>query len=340
MGFFRCRHCGREYEKLPVSCFCGNDNPALWDVITDTAPRKTPTEEGYGTSQASPAPKTPTAGGYGTQQANPAPKPPTAGGYGTQQANPAPKPPTAGGYGTPQGYPTSKTPAAGGYGIERPAGQTVPPAGNPVPTPPVQPQGAARKKSKVPALIAILLAAALLIAGGVILIPKLLDGMAPDTTETQPDNKGDKKVTPSPATEKITVGRLTMDVPAGFTFYEEDDNGVYYINADDSVALGVIPFSVPLSNWLAHYDSISEALANLLDRDDTPYTAQETTIDGHYAVYGDFYGPDENEENEIILIQDTDDEAVMLIISYTDYKSLSEADKQALQSAAQSISID
>ena len=32
MMVFRCKQCGREYAKLPLTCFCGNENPAFWDV--------------------------------------------------------------------------------------------------------------------------------------------------------------------------------------------------------------------------------------------------------------------------------------------------------------------
>ena len=42
---FQCRQCGRTYEELPASCFCGNANPALWDVQFDAPGRTQPVQQ-------------------------------------------------------------------------------------------------------------------------------------------------------------------------------------------------------------------------------------------------------------------------------------------------------
>ena len=42
MSTFRCRQCGREYEELPASCFCGNTNPALWEADSKKTPLDAP----------------------------------------------------------------------------------------------------------------------------------------------------------------------------------------------------------------------------------------------------------------------------------------------------------
>ena len=33
MALIRCRQCGREYEEMPASCFCGNSNPVMWEIF-------------------------------------------------------------------------------------------------------------------------------------------------------------------------------------------------------------------------------------------------------------------------------------------------------------------
>ena len=55
MSAFRCIQCGREYEEMPASCFCGNKNPAWWSVVPDQSAGAKASEAQQGGYAAPPA---------------------------------------------------------------------------------------------------------------------------------------------------------------------------------------------------------------------------------------------------------------------------------------------
>ena len=88
---FQCRQCGRTYDELPASCFCGNANPAYWAVTDPPAEPAKPVHDFNGPSA------------FNSQQPGFGQQP----GYGQQ-------PPTQQGYG-------QRPPAQPGYGQQPPA---------------------------------------------------------------------------------------------------------------------------------------------------------------------------------------------------------------------------
>ena len=81
MNTFRCKMCGREFEELPASCFCGNSNPVMWDIFPGAGSGQQPRDD---------APQPP-AGNTWQQQMNAAGQP--ANNAWQQPRDDAPQPP-------------------------------------------------------------------------------------------------------------------------------------------------------------------------------------------------------------------------------------------------------